>query len=239
MSIDPKRIVEDEGASPLAAMLRAARDDGLTQEEIERIRAGLATAAIGTGAGTTAAVVKQTGTLASLSAKLGLALAIVGVAAGGAWIAGSKVATVAAPPAAGGDEASRPSPETSAHPSAPSPPSDRGGSPRLADREPSASSRPESDVAGGPPSAVAPRPPSAKAAPHPGRPTPSSIAPPSAPSATPANEGALLLEARRALEDDPARALELVRVHEQQFPNSQLAPERARIEAEAAKRGPQ
>jgi hypothetical protein len=62
--------------------------------------------------------------------------------------------------------------------------------------------------------------------------------PASPPSATPANEGALLLEARRALDGDPARALELVREHARQFPNSQLAPERARIEAEAAKRSP-
>jgi hypothetical protein len=55
---------------------------------------------------------------------------------------------------------------------------------------------------------------------------------------SPADEGALLLEARRALENDPARALELVREHEKQFPNSQLGPERARIEAQATKRIP-
>jgi hypothetical protein len=240
MSIDPKRIVEDDGASLLAAMLRAAHDDGLTQEEVDRIRAGLATTIVvgaGTivaGAGTTAWGVKRTGMLASLSAKLGLALAIVGVgvAAGGAWLARRDVATVAAPPAARRGEATAPLPATTAHPRAPSPPSDPVQS---------ASSLPEARVAAFPPAA--------KAAPHPWQPTPAAPATPTAPqapiaqpasprSATPADEGALLLEARRALDNDAARALELVREHERQFPNSQLAPERARIEAEAAKRSP-
>ncbi len=49
-------------------------------------------------------------------------------------------------------------------------------------------------------------------------------------------EGALLLEARRALDGDPARALALVRAHEQEFPASQLRSERARIAAEARQR---
>jgi hypothetical protein len=232
MSLDPKRIVEDEGASPLAAMLRAARDDGLTREEVDRVRASVAAATIVAGAGTTALGVKQTAILASLPAKLGLAVALVGVAAGGAWLARRDVVTVAAPPAAQWGEATAPSPGTSAHPSPPSPPSDpvQSATPlRAAD--------------------IAADPSTAKAAPHPWRPTPTASTTPTAPqapiaqplsppSAIPANEGALLLEARRALEDDPARALELVRQHERQFPNSQLAPERARIEAEAAKRSP-
>ncbi len=232
MSIDPKRIVEDDGASLLAAMLRAAHDDGLTQEEVDRIRAGLATATIVAGAGTTALGVKRTGMLASTSAKLGLALAVAGVAAGGAWLARRDVATVAAAPAARGGEATAPLPTTTAPPSTPSPPSDPAQSP---------TSLPEARIAAGPSAA--------KAAPHPWRPTPAAPTTPTAPqapiaqpawppSATPADEGALLLEARRALENDAVRALELVREHERQFPNSQLAPERARIEAEAAKRSP-
>jgi hypothetical protein len=232
MSLDPKRIVEDEGASPLAAMLRAARDDGLTREQVDRIRAGVATTAIVAGAGTTALGAKHAGMLASLPAKLGVALAVVGVAAGGAWLARRDVATVAAPPAARRGEATAPLPATTAHPRAPSPPSDPVQS---------ASSLPEARVAAFPPAA--------KAAPHPWQPTPAAPATPTAPqapiaqpasprSATPADEGALLLEARRALDNDAARALELVREHERQFPNSQLAPERARIEAEAAKRSP-
>ena len=234
MSIDPKRIVEDEGASPLAAMLRAAHDDGLTQEEVDRIHAGLATTTIAAGAATTASGAKQTGMLASLPAKVGLALAVAvaGAAAGGAWLARRDVATVVAPPAARWGEATTPLPGTSAHPSPPGPPSDPVQS---------ATSLPEADMAA--------RPSAAKAAPHPWRPTPAASTRPTSPqapiaepgsptSAAPANEGALLLAARRALEDDPARALELVREHERQFPNSQLAPERARIEAEAAKRSP-
>jgi hypothetical protein len=235
MSIDPKRIVEDDGASLLAAMLRAAQDDRLTQEEVDRIRAGLATTTIVVGAGTTALGVKRTGMLASVSAKLGLALAVVGagagVAAGGAWLA-RRDATVAAPPAARWGEATAPLPATTAHPSAPNPP---------ADPVRSVTSLREADIAA--------RPPAAKAAPHSSQLTPSAPTTPTAPqapiarpasppSATPAGEGALLLEARRALENDAARALELVREHERQFPNSQLAPERARIEAEAAKHSP-
>ena len=58
-----------------------------------------------------------------------------------------------------------------------------------------------------------------------------------APSASPgAREGALLLEARRVLDSNPARAIALVHAHEKEFPQSQLAPERARILAEAANR---
>jgi hypothetical protein len=49
-------------------------------------------------------------------------------------------------------------------------------------------------------------------------------------------EGLLLLEARKALDKDPARALALVKAHRGDFPNSQLAPERNRIEAEAHRR---
>jgi hypothetical protein len=46
----------------------------------------------------------------------------------------------------------------------------------------------------------------------------------------------LLLEARRVLDTDPAHATALVRAHEREFPQSQLAPERARIAAEANER---
>jgi hypothetical protein len=46
----------------------------------------------------------------------------------------------------------------------------------------------------------------------------------------------LLLEARRMVDTDPARALALVQVHEREFPNSQLARERARLAAEARRR---
>ena len=221
MSSDPKRIVEDDGASLLAAMLRAARDDGLTQEEVDRIRAGLATKTLVAGAGATGLGVKRTGILASLSAKLGLALAVVGVSASGAWLARRDVATVAAPPAARWAVATAPLPATAAHPSAPSPP---------VDPMRSASSLPEARMTA--------RPSATNAPPHPGRPQAPIAQPVSPPSATPADDGALLLEARRALENDTARALELVREHERQFPKSQLAPERARIEAEAAKRSP-
>jgi hypothetical protein len=49
-------------------------------------------------------------------------------------------------------------------------------------------------------------------------------------------EGARLLQARRALAADPARALAFVHAHQQEFPSSQLRPERERIAAEARQR---
>ena len=54
-----------------------------------------------------------------------------------------------------------------------------------------------------------------------------------APAATTPREGLLLLRARRALPTDPALALTLVRQHETEFPDSQLAPERDKIRGEA------
>jgi hypothetical protein len=50
-------------------------------------------------------------------------------------------------------------------------------------------------------------------------------------------EGTLLLEARRVLDTNPAQALALVRQHAREFPRSQLAAERARLQAEAERRG--
>jgi hypothetical protein len=46
-------------------------------------------------------------------------------------------------------------------------------------------------------------------------------------------EGLLLLQARRALPADPARALQLTGQHSREFPSSQLAYERQQIEREA------
>jgi hypothetical protein len=213
MSKDPKRILEDEAPGPLAAMLRAAHGDGLTKEEIERVRAGLAGAAILAGAG---AAAKGTGLLSSsLSAKVGLALAVVGLASGAAWLALRDGAPPPASPPATSAKVEPAAPVGSAiaelqEEQAPSPPT-------------TTATQPSSQ----PPQAPSTTPTAGRAAP----------APSAAASSNPANEGALLLEARAVLESDPARALELVRQHERQFPNSQLAPERARIEAEATKRG--
>jgi hypothetical protein len=57
-----------------------------------------------------------------------------------------------------------------------------------------------------------------------------------APPAPSPREGLLLLEARRALDTDPGRALALVRAHEAEFPVTQLWRERAQIAAEARQR---
>ena len=50
-------------------------------------------------------------------------------------------------------------------------------------------------------------------------------------------EGLLLLQARQSLARDPQRALDLVRQHEQEFPTSQLQPERTQLETEAIAAG--
>ena len=87
-------------------------------------------------------------------------------------------------------------------------------------------------------------PPPASAAPSPPRPLGARRAA-EAPSASPEiasppspREGLLLMQARQALDSDPARALELVLAHERQFPRSQLAPERATLRREALARMP-
>jgi len=52
-------------------------------------------------------------------------------------------------------------------------------------------------------------------------------------------EGLLLLQARQALDSDPAKALALIRQHERDFPNSQLAPERKKLLAAILARKPE
>jgi hypothetical protein len=47
----------------------------------------------------------------------------------------------------------------------------------------------------------------------------------------------MLLQARQTLENDPQRALDLVRQHEREFPNSQLEPERVLLRKHATDRG--
>lgn len=66
---------------------------------------------------------------------------------------------------------------------------------------------------------------------------PSQIQRAPAPTTTSPREGLMLLQARQTLENDPQRALELVRQHEREFPNSQLEPERALLRKQATDRG--
>jgi len=102
------------------------------------------------------------------------------------------------------------------------------------------SSAPSASASSDPPPAVAPTetpaplPEIADAGPSTPKPSAkASTAPPPSP-----REGLLLLQARQALDKDPARALALIRQHEREFPNSQLAPERAKLlEAVLARKG--
>jgi hypothetical protein len=210
MSVDPKRIADEQG-SPLAAMLQAAHDDVLTRDEVERVRAGLAASVAIAGVGATAALVA------------------IGVAAGTAWVVARGASAESAPTTAA--VSSPPAPATaSSREAAPAPP------PLLPEPPPEPQRAVLAEAPKALPRAAAPAPTLQPAA----APQPSSLAQPAPrPSVAPATpvsrEGALLLEARAALEHDPARALALVREHERQFPDSQLAPERARIAAEATR----
>jgi hypothetical protein len=196
------RITDEEHAGQLGALLRAAQSDVLTDEQVARIRRGLAT---------TALVISPGAAIAKKAALTPFKLSVVLVAGG---IVGMVAFSLMSP-----------------EPSAPALAAPTRATPRVTSAviETPASS----PVAAT--SSTPLRPKSSSAAPvgatSVGRPSLAAAAP-----STPSNEGVLLLRARAALEQDPARALALVRAHEQQFPNSQLAPERARIAAEARRR---
>jgi hypothetical protein len=215
-------MLEEDATGPLAEMLRAAQGDVLTEEQVEAVRRRLVIGGVVAGTAMAAGAVTRRSLLAaSTPAKLALALAAVAVGSAGAYLGlrghpsapGSGVFTAAVPTA------------TQRAPAV-----EEGASPPAGDmpaREPLSTS----DQA-----RVAPAP----APKTSGFRVPVSSAPSASPTppvaAIPEAEGTLLLQAREALETDPARAVALVREHEKRFPQSQLAPERARIAAEAANR---
>ena len=216
MTQDPERLRDDAAAPELARALRGAHDDLLSPAAVARVRAALVVAGVsaggaGLGAGARSASAKLL--TVALGVRVGLAclgLAALGLAAG-AWMRHSaSQASVTTAPTVGASETAIPAlvaPDPSL---------------------PSAVVSPSPTVDPVPASAA---PTVAVGAGH-ARPAgrPSSAAEPSP------REGALLLEARRALGTNPARSLALVHAHEQEFPASQLGPERARIAAEARQR---
>jgi hypothetical protein len=223
-------MLEEDATGPLADMLRAAQGDVLTEEQVEAVRKGLVVGGIVASTATAAGAVTRRGLLAvSTPAKLALALAAVAVGSAGAYLAlrghpsapRSGVPTAAVPTAAVPTATQR---APAVEEGAPPPAGDMPARERLS----------TSDQA-----KVAP-PPAPKTSAFrvslPAAPSASSASPLPPVAAIPEAEGALLLQAREALETDPARALALVREHEKRFPQSQLAPERARIAAEAANR---
>jgi hypothetical protein len=205
---DPKRLVDDDASEALVAMLSAAEADVLDPAAVERVRLGVARG-LGNGGGGSGAGGSVRGAARWLL-RLGIPVGVVTV--------GAVVALRPAPPRVEGRPtvvAAPPSaaPEETAAPFASAGPSPVSGVDNVSVAPSAAPGR-----------AFRPR---AVPAPSPSLTT----APPSPP-----REGTLLLEARRALATDPARALDLVEAHAREFPNSQLTPERERIRAEAEKR---
>jgi hypothetical protein len=206
MTQDPRRLRDDPTAPEVAQALRGAQGDVLSPDAVARVRAGLAAAGV-VGAGMGALAAAPRSPAAKL---LGVALRVGLAGLGLAGVVG--IASMRHAPGAAEAPSTTGEATPASIPPAPAPPPVGAPAPPAIDT----------------PAAAAPAEASATR-------THASARPPAA-AAPSLREGALLLEARRALEIDPARALSLVRAHETEFPRSQLAPERARIAAEARQR---
>ncbi len=219
MSEDPPRLLDSDASSELGRALRVARGDVLGNAAIARVRAGIAATASTTAstAGTATVAAVQRSSSFGVLAKMGVLVLVVGAGAGiyyGLTHAGPVDA---------------PAPVTTAAPITPIPP--------IAPIAPIA-------PAPAPPEPVRivdplqpPRMESAATAVVPS--TPPRVMPRASPQPSAdavKREGAVLLEARRVLDTDPAKALALVKKCEADFPDSQLAPERTRIAAQARQR---
>lgn len=216
---EPKPLIDDPEDPALARLLGAARADVLPPESLARVKAAVLVV------GTTAAVIATTDSVALAASAtkpaaavagkvfgIGLGKLVVGLAVTGMAVGGVVAVRRASPGATPIPPPS--SVETVVAPPASAPVPAAVASPTVT--APAA-------VASAVPTVVTPTKP--KALPS---------APPSV--AQPKREGVLLLEARKIVEKDPARALALVRAHELEFPKSQLAPERKSIELEALRR---
>jgi hypothetical protein len=244
---DPKRIVEGASGLRLASLLRAANEDGLAPEQVERLRAAVASAVAAGGVTLAAGSAKTAG--AQLGSKLLAAWAVRGAVAALVVSAGIGSALVIR---AESRSASRqplpvsPPPLVATATAAPPVPD------RANDLQDTASpSAAQSGLPQAPPTPGAVIPAAnaqsgdgtPRGAPNSGLGGSSTASPARAfasqlvasSPAPPSTEGTLLLEARRVLGRDPARALELVRQHERAYPASQLSPERERIASEARK----
>ncbi len=216
MTQDPHRLSDDPAGPDLARALREARGDVLSPDAVARVRASLMAAGIAAGAPQAPAPLSP---MAKLLGATRLRVGLVGLGVVGLGIAGVAGFASMRPASSQGltmEETPEPHPAqpVSSPPAHPTP-------------------EPPAQPASSPPALPTPEPaaqPAATAEPPKHQMQPSSGAVPSP------REGALLLEARRALGTDPARALTLVRAHELEFPASQLGPERARIAAEARQR---
>lgn len=205
---DPKRLRDGE-ADELRDLLRAAEDDVLDDGATDRVRAGLVSAL---PAGVFGGATLWSRLRAGLASNPWAAALVAGGAAVGAYAFLSSGTPAPQTPT---------TPVSSAHASASAAPSVAEVAPPPASQEPlraaaSASIAPRATAS------TAPRVPPREERQDAGAPSP--------------REGLLLLQARQALERDPARALDLVRQHEREFPNSQLAPERDKLRRDAEAR---
>jgi hypothetical protein len=236
----PHRLSDDPAKSELARALRDAQGDVLSPEAVARVRAALVVAGVvaatgappqtpgGLGAGPRSPLAK----LLTAPARLWVGLACLGLA-GAAGVASMRQ-TPSHPGAPSMPMDQTTATESSAPvtmaepPEPPAQPVTMGETPKPPVQPVDQGSAPTVDLLpASPPTATTMATPHARA----------SARPPVTAATIPSpREGALLLEARRALGADPARALTLVRAHALEFPKSQLGPERARIAAEARQR---
>jgi hypothetical protein len=214
MSEDPLRILDSDASSELGRALRVAHGDVLGNDAIARVRAGVlaksavaATAAAAANPATVAAVEAAAKPASGWLVKAGAVVLLAGAGAGLYW-------------GLARTERPAPAPITTTVHVAPLPP--------VASEAPVVAAVPQE-----PPIAIPSSTPAAIAT-APQRALPRPAPPPSADAVT--REGAMLLEARRVLDTDPAKALALVKKCEMDFPNSQLYPERQRIAQQAKQR---
>ena len=226
---DPKRLRDGGGSEELRRLVAHAEEDLLSDAAEARLAASLA--ATGIAADPTPSV-GATRSPWWAAGKGGLLLSLLAGAAalGVAYEAMSLRTPTAATSTSAKPTAETPTADTPAaarmeRPTLPAP-SAMLAAPPVASFAESASASPSPASAG----SIAPRPLGSRRAAEAPR------ASSEVPSAPTPREGLLLMQARQALDVDPARALELVEAHERQFPRSQLAPERATLRREALAR---
>lgn len=211
---DPERLRDGAGPSELRELIRAAEDDVLDDAATDRVRASLASALPAGAFGAATLFGRARAGPASNPWTLVLVAGAATAAAYAYFSSGSPAPQTPVTPVASVTGTPYSAPSAAEVPAPPQP----------ASAEP-ARPAPSASVAPRPVASVTVRVPPREAREDAGAPSP--------------REGLLLLQARQALERDSARALDLVRQHEREFPQSQLAPERDKLRSEAEARAAQ
>ncbi len=221
---DPQRLAS--GDDELAKLLASAEGDVLDDEAVDRVRRGLEVAGVLAAGGLVAApaVGGLKGLFAATSTKVAAALLLgAALAAAGYQLTRGPGAQVPQPVVDAPRDVAPPAATAAVVPS--------NLAPLAADAPaPSASGVAAQGVVS----------PVLKATPRVAPPPPAASAPLAARASTRApspRDGLLLLQARRSLATDPQHALDLVREHAREFPDSQLAPERAELRRAATAAG--